>query len=57
MDCALEGEQGSQTHLDTRVSLVGNSGGVIVVAWLLNQWGFVRALNQSLRSVFRQGDS
>ena len=43
-----KGEQGSKAHLDTRLSLIGNSWNVTVVAWLLSQLGYVRGLNSAL---------
>eukprot|EP00435_Cladocopium_sp_Y103_P047812 s309_g14.t1 len=39
LNCLPKGDQGSQTHLDTRLSLVGNSWNVTVVAWLMAQLG------------------
>jgi hypothetical protein len=43
-----KGEQGSKAHLDTRLSLIGNSWNVTVVAWLLSQLGYVRGLDSAL---------
>ena len=48
LNCLPKGEQGSQAHLDCRLSLVGNSWNVTVVAWLLSQLGSVRGLNENL---------
>ena len=48
LNCLPKGEQGSQAHLDCRLSLVGNSWNVTVVAWLLSQLGSLRGLNDNL---------
>eukprot|EP00435_Cladocopium_sp_Y103_P039833 s1161_g10.t1 len=45
-NCVSKGDQGSQAHLDTRLSLIGNSWNVTVVAWLLSQLGFPRGINR-----------
>lgn len=37
--------QGSQAHLDERLSLIGNSWSVPVVSWILSQLGSVAGLN------------
>lgn len=37
--CVVKGQQGSQAHLDARLTLLGNSWNVTVVAWLLSQLG------------------
>ena len=47
-NCVPKGEQGSQTHLDTRLTLLGNSWNVTVVAWLLSQLGADRGINRPL---------
>ena len=44
-NCVPKGEQGSQAHLDTRLTLIGNSWNVTVVAWLLSQLGARLGLN------------
>ena len=44
-NCVPKGEQGTQFHLDTRFTLIGNSWNVSVVAWLLGHLGFVLGLN------------
>ena len=46
-NCLPKGEQGSQQHVDTRLTLIGNSWNVTVVAWLLSQLGQVIGLNSS----------
>ena len=48
VNCLPKGEQGSQAHLDTRLSLVGNSWNVTVVAWLLSQLGSILGFNSDL---------
>ena len=47
-NCLPKGQQGSVVHTDQRLSLVGNSWNVTVVAWLLSQLGFVLGLNPFL---------
>ena len=46
--CLAKRDQGSQKHLDTRLSLIGNSWNVTVVAWLLAHLGNVLGLNDAL---------
>ena len=48
MNCVAKGQQGSQAHLDTRLSLVGNSWNVSVVAWLLSQLGQLLGFHSEL---------
>eukprot|EP00435_Cladocopium_sp_Y103_P041058 s698_g11.t1 len=38
-------DQGSQAHADTRLTLIGNSWNVTVVAWLLSQLGSLLGVN------------
>ena len=45
LNCLPKNEQGSQTHLDTRLTLVGNSWNVTVITWLLSQLGADRGIN------------
>eukprot|EP00435_Cladocopium_sp_Y103_P017447 s824_g4.t1 len=46
-NCFKKNEQSSQQHVDARLTLVGNSWNVTVVAWLLSQLGAIRGLNPS----------
>lgn len=46
--CVPKGQQGNQTHLDLRLSLMGNSWNVTVVSWLLSHLGMVLGLNGPL---------
>ena len=48
MHCFAKAKQGTQEHYDARLSLVGNSWNVGVIAWLLSQLGAVLGLNPSL---------
>ena len=48
VNCFKKSDQGSQAHLDARLTLVGNSWNVTVVAWLLSQLGEIRGLNEPL---------
>ena len=48
VNCLPKGEQGSQLHVDTRLTLVGNSWNVSVIAWLLSQLGNVLGLNSTM---------
>eukprot|EP00438_Fugacium_kawagutii_P031946 Skav201887 [mRNA] locus=scaffold550:561929:565006:+ [translate_table: standard] len=47
-NCLPKKDQGSQLHLDTRLSLIGNSWNVTVVCWLLSQLGSLLGLNPPL---------
>ena len=47
-NCVPKSDQGSKAHLDTRLTLVGNSWNVTVVAWLLSQLGQRLGLNNSM---------
>lgn len=44
-NCWPKSQQGSQAHLDERLTLVGNSWNVTVVSWLISQLGSVLGLN------------
>ena len=44
-NCVPKQQQGSQLHADTRLTLIGNSWNVSVVAWLLSQLGHPLGLN------------
>ena len=46
--CMGKQAQGSVAHIDCRLSLVGNSWNVTVVAWILSQLGHLLGLNSSL---------
>ena len=48
LNCVKKGDQGSEAHLDTRLSLIGNSWNVTVVSWLLQKLGSLLGLNHSL---------
>ena len=48
MMCMGKQHQGSEAHMDCRLSLIGNSWNVTVIAWLLAQLGSVLGLNPSL---------
>ena len=48
MSCYPKGQQGSVSHLDERLTLVGNAWNVTVVAWILSNLGSVLGLNQAL---------
>ena len=48
-NCLPKSAQGSQTHLDTRLTLLGNSWNVTVVAWLLSQLGGILGINSTLQ--------
>ena len=48
LPCLPKAQQGSQLHMDTRLSLIGNSWNVTVVAWILSQLGEVLGLNPAL---------
>ena len=43
-----KGDQGSKAHLDTRLTLIGNSWNVTAVSWLLSQLGQRLGLNDML---------
>ena len=45
LQCLPKRDQGSQFHLDTRLSLIGNSWNVTVVTWILGQLGSILGLN------------
>ena len=45
-NCLPKAKQGNAEHADTRLSLVGNSWSVPVVAWLLSHLGFVLGINE-----------
>ena len=45
MMCLPKSQQGSSAHLDCRLTLIGNSWSVPVVAWLLSQLGSPLGLN------------
>ena len=47
-NCMPKGEQKSQAYLDTRLTLIGNSWNVTVVAWFLSQLGERLGLNETL---------
>ena len=44
VNCLPKSKQVGSLHLDTRLSLIGNSWNVIVIAWLLSQLGTVLGL-------------
>ena len=46
--CMVKSRQGSQAHLDCRLTLIGNSWNVVVVSWLLSQLGHLLGVNPSL---------
>ena len=48
LNCLPKGQHNTEQHLDTRLSLVGNSWNVTVVTWLLSQLGMVIGLNPPL---------
>ena len=48
VQCMGKAKQGSQEHVDRRMTLLGNSWSVPVVAWLLGQLGCVLGLNPAL---------
>ena len=48
MSCMPKKDQGSQRHTDCRLSLIGNSWNVSVVAWLLGQLGETLGINSAL---------
>eukprot|EP00438_Fugacium_kawagutii_P016696 Skav227640 [mRNA] locus=scaffold58:167510:174958:+ [translate_table: standard] len=48
MNCMPKKDQGSEAHLDCRLSLVGNSWNVTVIAWLLSQLGTILGVNEPL---------
>eukprot|EP00435_Cladocopium_sp_Y103_P047861 s841_g14.t1 len=48
INCSKKGEQGTLQNADARLTLVGNSWNVTVVAWLLSQLGTLRGLNGPL---------
>ena len=48
LPCFPKRDQGTQRHLDCRLSLVGNSWSVPVITWLLSQLGAVVGLNPPL---------
>ena len=48
MACLPKRDQGSQRHLDTRRTLIGNSWNVTVITWLLSQLGSTLGLNPPL---------
>ena len=47
-NCLPKAKQGNQDHLDSRLTLVGNSWNVTVVAWILSQLGALLGLNEPL---------
>lgn len=47
-NCVVKREQGTMAHNDTRLSLVGNSWSVPVVAWILSKLGVLLGLNELL---------
>lgn len=46
--CLPKANQGSETHLDCRLTLIGNSWNVTVVSWLMSQVGSLLGLNPKL---------
>ena len=48
VNCLPKAKQGTQEHVDARLSLVGNSWNVTVVAWILSQLGTLLGLNDPL---------
>lgn len=48
MQCMPKAAQGTQNHLDTRLSLIGNTWNVTVITWLLSQLGQLLGLNEGL---------
>ena len=48
VNCLPKAKQGTQEHVDARLSLVGNSWNVTVVAWILSQLGTLLGLNDRL---------
>ena len=46
--CLPKKDQDTQRHVDFRLTLIGNSWNVTVVAWLLSQLGFLLGLNGQL---------
>lgn len=48
LNCLPKKEQGTTAHMDTRLTLVGNSWNVTVVAWLLSKLGFLLGMNDPL---------
>eukprot|EP00438_Fugacium_kawagutii_P022658 Skav224882 [mRNA] locus=scaffold1112:251630:257035:+ [translate_table: standard] len=46
--CVPKQQQGTSAHLDMRLTLIGNSWNVTVVAWLLSSLGSILGLNASL---------
>ena len=47
-NCVPKGRKGTELHNDLRLTLVGNSWNVTVVAWILSQLGHVLGLNPPL---------
>jgi hypothetical protein len=48
LNCLPKNKQGRQEHTDARLSLIGNSWNVTVIAWLLAQLGSFLGLNERL---------
>ena len=48
VQCLPKAKQGTQDHVDMRMSLIGNSWNITVVAWILSQLGSLLGLNDQL---------